>query len=429
MRLRELDGRRVLVWGLGREGRAALGLLNDDSRCRPASVVTFDDGMRESGVTDRPRIDLSDVDVIVKSPGVSRYRPELVAFVAKGGEITGLTALVLAERAGERTIGITGTKGKSTTSSLVAHLLAGAGVDVELAGNIGRPAAELLEHPDRWVVLECSSYQCADVDVSPNIGVLTSLYQEHLDWHGSYDRYVDDKLNLFRTSSASFVNGMQPECVERTSGLPSRRLVLDGDEPVALDELPLLGVHNRRNANLAVHAAAHALGEVHSSFRRSLSSFQPLEHRLHTVGEYRGHLVVDDVLATAPEAVLNALEVFADRKIVLLVGGYDREIDYRSFGARLAARNGIRVVAMGPAGRRIADEMTRAGAGSVEVVDGLREAIDAVDRLLDTDGEPSTGASVLLLSPGATSYGEFADYRARSSAFRSLLLERGLRSV
>lgn len=417
MRLRDLDGRQVLVWGMGREGRAALGLLTDPARCRPASVVTFDDGARETATADRAAARLDEVDVIVKSPGVSRYRPEITAFLARGGEVTGLTDLVLAERAGRRTVGVTGTKGKSTTASLVAHLLAAAGQPVELAGNIGRPAVEILDATDRWVVLECSSYQCADVTVSPAVGVFTSIYEEHLDWHGSFARYAADKLTLFDTSEVAFVNGMQPRLVQLTDGLAGRQLVRDEDCPVPLDALRLQGLHNRRNANLAVHAAGHALGAVHPSFVEALGTFEPLEHRLHTVGHYGNLVVVDDVLATAPEAVLHALDVFADRPVVLLVGGYDREIDYRHFGAALALRPAVRVIAMGPAGRRVADEIERAGGTRPATVDRLVEAVDLVD-----PSEPG----VLLLSPGATSYGEFADYRARSAEWRRLLAERGM---
>lgn len=420
MRLRDLDGRRVLIWGMGREGRAAAALLGDPVRARPASVRTVDDGTRESADADRDEVDLDDVDVVVKSPGVSRYRPELVAFLQRGGVVTGLTDLVLAERGGRRAIGVTGTKGKSTTASLVAHLIAAAGVPVELAGNIGRPPVEVLDALDRWIVLECSSYQCADVTVSPEIGVMTSIYEEHLDWHGSYERYVADKLNLFRTSEVTFVNGMQAELVQRTVGLPGRRLVVDGDLTVPLDGLRLLGEHNRRNVNLALHAAARAVGEWHPAFGPALATFEPLEHRLHPIGRLGDLLVVDDVLATAPEAVDSALGVFAGRPVTLLVGGYDREIDYAGFGRVLAARPDLRVIAMGPAGVRIADEMERAGGVRPLTTTGLPEAVAAVD----ADGE-----GVLLLSPGATSYGEFTDYRARSAAFRSLLEARGLQPL
>ena len=159
------------------------------------------------------------------------------------------------------------------------------------------------------------------------------------------------------------------------------------------------------------------VGDIHPAFAHALTTFEPLEHRLHTLGWYGGMMVVDDVLATAPEAVMHALEVFADRPVTLLVGGYDREIDYRTFGAALSLRPTVRVIAMGPAGRRVADEIERAGSQRPLTVDTLPEALDAVD--------PSE-QGVLLLSPGATSYGEFADYRARSAAFRELLEQRGM---
>ena len=417
MLFRDLDGKRVLVWGMGREGRAALGLLGDPERCSPASVTTVDDGTRELAPADRPLVDLSGIDVIIKSPGVERYRPELVSFVAGGGVVTGLTAMVLAEREGRRTVGVTGTKGKSTTASLTAHLLSAAGVPVELAGNIGRPAVEILETPDSWAVLECSSYQCADVTVSPEVGIFTSIYEEHLDWHGSYQQYVDDKLCLFASSDVVFVNGEQPALADVAQRIRRRELVMDNDALLPLDGLRLQGIHNRRNANLAIHAAAMIVGDIHPSFAHALTTFEPLENRLHTVGWYGGMMVVDDVLATAPEAVLHALDVFADRPVTVLIGGYDREIDYRTFGAALSMRPMVRVIAMGDAGRRVADEIERAGAPRPVTVATLPEAIDAVD---------PAEHGVLLLSPGASSYGEFADYRARSAAFRSLLEERGM---
>lgn len=439
MRLADLDGKRVLVWGLGREGRAALELLADKNWCRPASVETFDDGARELGNTGPvPEYLLDGVDVIIKSPGVSRYRPELRAFVAAGGTVTGLTALVIAERSGRRVVGVTGTKGKSTTAGLIAHLIAAAGESVELAGNMGRPAVETLNSPESWLVLECSSYQCADIEPtpgsSPEIGVFTSIYQEHLDWHLTYGQYVSDKMRLFATCDTTLVNAMQPELVRVTDGsfgpVGGRRLIRDsgvgtppGDgELVDLGRLNLVGLHNRRNANLAVHAASHVMGLVHRCFEPALAAFQPLEHRLHVLGHYGNLTVVDDVLATAPEAVLSALEVFADRPVILLLGGYDRAIDYRDFALSLVTQPRVRVIAMGPAGARIADEMERASGTRPVSVATLVEAVDLVDPVAFGPAE----RGVLLLSPGATSYGEFADYRERSARFRSLLLQRGM---
>jgi UDP-N-acetylmuramoylalanine--D-glutamate ligase len=418
MRLRDLDGRRVLVWGMRMEGTAAVALLSDAARCRPASMATVDDGTRESADIDRAEVALDGIDVIVKSPGVSRYRPEIAAFLRRGGVVTSLTDIVLSERSGRRAVGVTGTKGKSTTACLTAHLLASAGIPVELAGNIGRPPVDVLDLTDRWIVLECSSYQCADVSVSPEVGIFTSLYPEHLDWHGSADRYAADKVNLFATSEVVFVNGVQAASVEATSTLGERRRLVVPPPLLPLDELVLRGEHNHLNANLALHAAAEAAGEVHPGFATGLRTFRPLQHRLETIGTIDGWEVVDDVLATAPEAVVNSLDVFTGRPVVLLAGGYDRGISYLDFGAALAARPLVTVVAMGPAGGRIADAVEAAG-GEARRVAGLDDAVAALDMT-------ATGGGVVLLSPGATSYGEFADYRARSARFRELMRARGL---
>ena len=144
---------------------------------------------------------LSLCDVVVRSPGVSRYRPEAEALAAAGVEMTTGTRLWFAEHPAARAIGITGTKGKSTTASLVAHMAGRLGLDVRLAGNIGVPLASFLgpadaAEPDLWV-LELSSFQTSDLDASPSVGVLLNLYREHTDWHGTPERYRADKLNLF----------------------------------------------------------------------------------------------------------------------------------------------------------------------------------------------------------------------------------------
>ena len=186
MRLADLDGQRVVVWGWGNEGRAARQLLR--RHARPASVVVIDDQEQASDPDVRRGADsraaLAEATVVVKSPGV----PLRIARAA-GKPVTGGTQLWFASTGGARTIGVTGSKGKSTTSSLIAHLLDSVGVAAVLAGNVGRALLDLLDAdlvdpaPDsaRWNVLELSSFQCAEVEYSPQIGVLTALFPEHLD--------------------------------------------------------------------------------------------------------------------------------------------------------------------------------------------------------------------------------------------------------
>ncbi|MFN7552558.1 MAG: Mur ligase family protein, partial [Pseudomonadota bacterium] len=205
MRLAELEGRRVAIWGAGREGRAAWRWLADRLPLRPAVVCpaaeaetarAFAVGAEviagEAGVEA-----LRGFDVVVKSPGISPYRSPAPEAEAAGVRFTSGTALWFAAHPGARTIAITGTKGKSSTTAMVAHLLRAAGRSVVLAGNIGLP---LLEAPDAavpdWWVMEVSSFQARDLGGVPEIAAVLNLHPEHLDWHGTVECYYRDKMRL-----------------------------------------------------------------------------------------------------------------------------------------------------------------------------------------------------------------------------------------
>src|SRR5690606_4101263 len=206
--IEQLDGKRVALWGWGREGRAAwkairsrLPQLPLTLFCLPeeaAGARAMDDALLGIETTvDAAR--LSAFEVIVKSPGISPYRSEAVAAAEAGTRFIGGTALWFAERPDARTICVTGTKGKSTTSALLAHLLRAGGHRTALTGNIGQPLLELLDEDAAYWVVELSSYQTRDVarsGVRPAVAVVTNVFPEHLDWHGSEQRYVDDKLSL-----------------------------------------------------------------------------------------------------------------------------------------------------------------------------------------------------------------------------------------
>ncbi|HST43446.1 MAG TPA: Mur ligase family protein, partial [Conexibacter sp.] len=210
MRFSELDGAAVGVWGAGRE---ISSLARQLERRLPSARITVigvdaspDDGARALAAATGARIvsgaaaaaaALAECDAVVRSPGVSIHRPELVALRDGGTPVTTATALWLAERGGRGVIGITGTKGKSTTAALTAHLARAAGVATDLAGNIGVPALDLLDAPpSELAVIELSSYQIADLATATEVAVVTNLYREHLDWHGSEDAYRRDKLRL-----------------------------------------------------------------------------------------------------------------------------------------------------------------------------------------------------------------------------------------
>src|SRR5271169_7108873 len=221
MRVAELGSRRVAIWGLGREGRAALGFLRKHHPELP--LVLLDDSTKAripeeyGNVTSAFGAEeianaLNQVDVVVKSPGVSLYRDDIRSARNNGVQITSLLNLWFAEEPEITTITVTGTKGKSTTASLIAHILTRLGRKVALAGNIGVPVTEIGRVD--YAVIEVSSYQAADFAGVCDIGVLTSLYPEHTDWHLTVERYVRDKLNLLGCSRSRIINRAVADVVD-----------------------------------------------------------------------------------------------------------------------------------------------------------------------------------------------------------------------
>jgi UDP-N-acetylmuramoyl-L-alanine---L-glutamate ligase len=479
VRSHELAGRRVVVWGIGAEGRAA---ARTAMRSGAAGVIALVDGPDEIGTAAgdsseastawaraglagvpvlRVEGEVPDADVLVLSPGVSRYRAEVVAAESRGVHVTNGTELYLAEHGG-RTVAITGSKGKSTVTRLTAHLLAAAGREAVAAGNIGVALLDLL--PDLppeirrgpLVVAEVSSYQAALVASPPRVAVLTALFPDHLPWHGGVQRYYADKLRVFaaqrpppleRRASASaapstragaaLVNGADPgvrglladpalsgaaayaaaDSRVRVVGLdegPDRAVVMLADRPVLpLRRSRLPGAHNATNVAAAV-AVLDALGvDVAGCAPRleeALAGFAPLPHRLEPVASVRGVTFVDDSLATSAHAAVAACEAYAGRPLTLLAGGLDRGIDYAplvDYLRRRAAVSPLTLVAMGPAGRRIAASVPEVPA---EGTDDVADAVRIAAKLTPPGG-------VVLFSPAAPSPAEYGTYQRRSVAF------------
>lgn len=456
MRLADLSGKQVLVWGYGAEGQAAVDLLRRHSAVRSIIVGTDDEpasthtptGVEWRRIVD---IDFDAVDVVVKSPGVSPHHRVLMSEVASRSiAVTGGTALWFGETNGDRTIAITGSKGKSTTSSLAAHFLVGLGVDARLAGNVGRALLDVLadqldkrEPAPEWYVLELSSYQTAELKNSPEVGVLTALFPEHLDWHGSVEQYYDDKCNLFahrhdikvaanldNASIASrFTRLPNPTPYGVRQGIHVKGTVvtdIDGSVLVDLSDSQLVGRHNALNVCGALTALRLAGFEIEAhrpALVEALRTFRPLAHRLEPVGEHRGRLVIDDSLSTAPQAAVAALAAFGRRPIGIIVGGHDRGLDYQPLADALAARTTPTWVCGVPlSGERIVPliEQTMAARGTdrnvVHVV-----AFDDFDAAVLHAANVVPDGGVLLLSPAAPSFGRFRNYAERGQHFRALL--------
>ena len=434
MRIADLAGRRVAVWGFGREGRAAIDALRRRvpalaltlfcSEAEVAGACAFEPSLAVIG-KEPDAAALAAFDVVIKSPGISAYKPALLEAQSRGTRFTSGTALWFAEQPQAPVVAVTGTKGKSTTTALLAHLARALGLRTALAGNIGMPLLELLDaRADLWAV-ELSSFQTAEAGPLP-LGVVTSLYEEHLDWHGSRERYVADKLKLADAARTLLVNGTQAALLERTAAHPHRLLfgvregwhVREGfihraDERVfEIARLPVPGEHNALNACAAL-AALEAMGHGARAAAPALARFHALPHRLQPLGERDGRHWINDSISTTPQATLAALASLAGRHVTVIVGGHDRGLDWSPFVAAVRGRDGLAIVAQGANGPRIAGAL-REGAG-MDVV-GAATLDDAV--ALARSLAPAGGA--VLLSPGAPSFDQFHDYAERGRRFAEL---------
>lgn len=421
----DLVGRRVGIYGFGVEGRANLrachhlGLepvLVDD---RPQDGMPSVIGTHEGGLTA-----LLTCEIVVVAPGISVYADEVRTLRASGVQVVGGLGLWLAGADRRRVICITGTKGKSTTSSLVGHLLNHWGYRCMVGGNIGLAPwdPEAGSDYDYWVI-EVSSYQATSLQVAPAVTVVTSLNPDHLPWHeGNLETYYRDKLSLCTRPGAevAVANGESPDLRAHADLLgPRVHWVTAADVEVEdwVDDVPLMGRHNRLNAVLAV-AALREAGVSQASdpaaLRSAARSFQPLEHRLTPVTTVDGVTFIDDGLATNVLPTIAALEAFPDRRTALIVGGQDRGIDYRPLGRFVRDRGAdTLLLTIQDVGPRIAAEVAIELVGSgwaVRECASLEEAVSA-------GFEWARPGGVVLLSPAAPSFGIYRDYKERAAAF------------
>lgn len=430
----DLADRRVGLWGLGTEGAANLAMMRslgnepvivaDDPAPHPhETVLATGSGGLEA---------LMACDVVVKSPGISRYRGEVDVLTDAGVLVVGGLGLWLAGADPSRVLGVTGTKGKSTTTAIAAHVASGLGLRVFAGGNLGTPPWDPApgdqpadnDDVDLWVI-EISSYQAADSMVAPGVVAVTSLSPDHLPWHGGdIATYYRDKLSLCTHHGAhlTIASSVSVELVAHAQLLgPNVQWVDDTTyDPAWAQGLGLRGGHNLVNANIA-RAALVAMGvpgaDDDHAVTAAAAGFAGLESRLSHVATVDGVEFIDDGLSTNVLPTLAALDAMAGRRVALIAGGSDRGLDYRMLGSALAHRpEPTAVFTVYTTGPAIAGATRSALAshpdGTVEVVecDDLTTAVGAAWRWARPDG-------VVLLSPAAASFDAFDDYRHRSAVF------------
>jgi UDP-N-acetylmuramoylalanine--D-glutamate ligase len=384
----------ALVLGLARSGRAAVAALEArgvEVRCADRTLGNEEDMALLEGI-----------DVLVKSPGVPGEHPLVAAARAGGVPVWSEVELGYRLLRPRPFVGITGTKGKTTTAELLGEIFRSAGRPVEVAGNVGRPLSALDPPEDAWIVCELSSFQLEDVhELTLEVAVLLNLQPDHLDRHGTFEAYRDAKLRIFERAGHRVV---------------PRELGLDGVAFAADDELPaeprIPGAHNRANAAAAT-AVARLVGIDDRAIAQALATFPGVPHRLELVGERSGVRWVNDSIATNTFAVRQGVAAY-DAPLLLILGGRAKGEDFLPFARGLPGT--VRsIYLVGEAADELAAALDAAGRG-YERVETIARAVEAAAR----DAEPG---DVVLLSPACASYDQYESFEERGEHFRRLVSE------
>ena len=439
MLISELQNKNLLIWGLGKEGLALtefikanvkyqnLYLYNDSEISKSALKIYHGKDIEEL---------LNKVDVIIRSPGVSIYKDEIIQAKARGVKVTSSSDIFLSEMLKNHpqttVIGVTGSKGKSTTSSLLYHALQALGKNVALGGNIGRPLIELLQEEHDYVVCELSSYQCSDLSVSPKIVLFTNLFPEHIDWHRSHENYYCDKVHLVahqQVGDVCFVNDkcekLKKYCAayslpyqyyNKKEGFAEMDNILceNGKPLLHIEETKLQGYHNLDNM-AGVLSVIKYLGLDTNKAVESFKTFNGLPHRLQKVGEKNGILFINDSISTAPETAMAALKSF-DVPLGIFLGGYDRAQDYHELAEFINQDDKVKVViTLFQTGRRVAQTLKEVLKRKDIVVLEETDFEQAVKKMYEE--LQKVGGKMALFSPAAPSYDSFKSFEARGDEF------------
>jgi UDP-N-acetylmuramoylalanine--D-glutamate ligase len=447
----ELQGKRVLVVGLGKSGVASALFLES----RGARVTVSDAKSEDELVNEIPALldrgitvetgkhgerTFRDQDLIVVSPGVPGNVTPLLQARRLGIPVIGEIELTARFLQG-KIVAITGSNGKTTTTTLTGEIIASGGRKTLVGGNIGTPAVTFVEQssPDTWVVLEISSFQLESIETfHPHISAILNITPDHLDRHGSMENYIAAKARIFENQTAQdyavlnadneitrgLAKGIKPQVlwfsrkheVERGAMLRGdtivyRDLVSAGSqlEIMPVSEIALKGAHNIENV-LAAVAIGMAAGVEPAAIRRAVKEFRAVEHRLEYVATLRGVQYYNDSKATNVDATIKALESFP-ANIHLILGGKDKGNDYSALSPLIAGRV-KRVYTIGAAAAKIESQI----GNSVPVVNAqtLESAVrKAADLAIEGD--------IVLLAPACASFDQFPSYEHRGRVFKELV--------
>jgi len=431
-------GKKILILGFGREGKSSFRFIK---KYFPTISINIADKNYSLDISDIGDINpenlflgenyldaIQDFDVIIKSPGINidavheKYKHKL--WLSQ-------TSLFL-EQYHCQVIGITGTKGKSTTSSLIHHILKTSGKKSILVGNIGQPPFDLIDEieSDTPIVFELSAHQLQFVNHAPHIGILLNLFPEHLDYFDTTEKYFDAKMNIVKFQDVGDVliyDSGNINIVEllKSTIAKSRKLSFhkndDGNivcnnndllKEILQSNIQLRGKHNIKNIAAAALACLEA-GITKEEIIKGVTTFLPLEHRLEFVGNFCGIDFYNDSISTIPESTIEAVKTVKNIH-TLILGGFDRGIDYSSLLNFLGGSNVVRLIFTGPAGKRMMAELEGMEHKNQQLF--FIEDFNDLTHLL----QKTEKGRACVLSPAASSYDQFKDFEQRGQAFKKM---------
>jgi UDP-N-acetylmuramoylalanine--D-glutamate ligase len=429
---------KIAIVGYDTEGKASFEYFKerDDqiTICDQSTDVAIPEGV-SSQLGETYLDNLDRFDLIVRTPGLHPSKI-LAKNPTVGDKITSQTNVFFEIVPTKNIIGVTGTKGKGTTSSLITQMLDAAGKHVVLGGNIGIPVFDLLPEitEDTWVVLELSNFQLIDLRHSPHIAAVLMVEPEHLDWHEDFEEYIAAKQQLFihqysddvaiyyaknknSVSVAYASEGKQVPYYEIPGAIiKGDSIVIQNQEICKTSQIKLLGEHNWQNVCAAVTTVWQVTQDI-DAIRSVLITFSGLEHRLEFVNEIAGVKYYDDSFGTTPDTAIVAIEAFKEPKVVIL-GGSDKRVLFDKLAKTVQKNNVHTVITIGEMGPIIADELHKIGYNSI--VSGGH----TMSEIIDQAARSAKPGDVVLLSTACASFDMFKNYKDRGDQFKQAVQAR-----
>ncbi|HEB13513.1 MAG TPA: UDP-N-acetylmuramoyl-L-alanine--D-glutamate ligase [candidate division CPR3 bacterium] len=403
MKLSELKNKKILVLGFGREGKDTYDFLKKKGLGSVIGIADIKEDLQKEEATMHLGSSylkaIGEYDIIIRSPGIPLSK--IQEHLTSQQTLTSQTEIFFSNMKGT-IIGITGTKGKSTTASLMYEVLKKEGVRAHLIGNIGKPVLEFLYNnsEDDVFVYELSSFQLATLKISPHIAVFLNLYEEHLDWHGTFKEYAESKANItrFQTIKDYIIFNKEDDKV---------KAIVDGSKAQKI------GFKENRGKNMAaskepILLVAELFGIPQKTAEKTVQEFKGLEHRLQKVGTYNGITFYNDSLATIPEATIAALDILGEDVQTLIAGGLDRGVSYEELGKRIQESNIETLILFKDTG----DKILRAVNNNIKHI-----FVDSMEEAVENAFKATNNGRICLLSPASSSFNLFKDYEDRGNQF------------